>query len=324
MKLISDAYLYQHLENYNKTILKYLLSAQRVDKSPDKFSDIIYAIKKQANSVLLKVLLSDKVVLMMDANGGMSRAFKVMYAKDASDPNKPKKVFIDCTDLIIEENGVYVCKKIGYLISYLISAMAYIIYYNNPKAIVANNTMSLVGSDIFVNLMLYVFGYLKVPITYADNKERMSFVLAEYYMYCVLGNDSESIVYNTAKKISKIQDKNTCDYLHTLFSFTFKEGEANIYTFLNKFSEVFLDQKDKLDTKTKSLLTVEALAHRWMYAYGAGTFLGLECFVPFSAIISDCYTGAFINQQNTIEKVGGSKSITKFTNELLQIGGENA
>lgn len=325
MKLISDAYLYSK-SDYNKRIFEYLMTADRVDKTASVFSDVIYAIKKQASSVLLKVLMSNKIVLMIDdKKGGMSRAFKVMYVKDVKETSKPKKVFIDCTDIIVNVNGTYVCKKAGTLISYLTTAMTYILYYNNPKSILTNNTILKNGASIFTDLSLYVLSYLKIPITYNDNKERMSFVLSEYFMYCIAGVSANEIVYNTAKKISGIKEKNTCDYLHTLFSFTFDEGHADIKKFIAKFAEVFLDQhEDDPVDKNKNKLTVEAFAHRWMYAFGAGTFLGLECFVPFSQIVTDCCNGAFLNQQNTIEKIAGSKNIHTFTVELLKVGGENA
>lgn len=325
MKLISDAYLYRQSE-YNKRIFEYLMTAERIDKSSDVFSDVIYSVKKLASPILLKVLLSDKIVLVTDdAKGGMSRAFKVMYVKDVKSHNRDKKVFIDCTGIIKNTNGVYTCSKTSSLIAYLMTAMTYIIYYNNPKAIVSNNTIVTTGANIFVDLSLYVLSYLKMPITYMDNKERMSFVIAEYFMYCVMGTKSDEIIYNTAKKISGITEKKTCDYLHALFSYTFDEGTADIEKFIKKFAEVFLDQHDgDVPSKTRIMLTVEAFTHRWMYAYGAGTFLGIECFVPFSAIVTDCYSGAYINQQNTIEKIGSSKMIVKFSNELLKIGGENA
>ena len=323
MKVISDSYLYK-VTDYNKEIFKYLMEADRVDKNDSSFQDIVYAVKQQATSVLLKVLLSNKVVLMVRENG-ISRAFKVIYVKDIKEDKDVKKVFIDCSGIISIENGVYKCKKVGVLISYLTAAMTYIIYYNNPKLITGSVTLMKNGAGAFADMMLYVFGYLKVPITYADNKERMSFVLAEYYLLCVEGVAPGETIYNVAKQISGIKDKKICDYLHTLFSFTFEDGAADFNQFLMKFAEVFLDQKEgSISPKNRAKLTVDSFVQRWMYAYGPSTFLGLECFVPFSQILTDCYNGAFINQQNTIEKVAGSKTVLNFTNELLRIGGENA
>lgn len=326
MKKVSDSYLYQ-VADYNKKIFEYLMSTERVDKNADGFADVVYAVKKQANSILMKVLLSDKVVLMIDPNNkGVSRPFKVLYVKDVKDRKQKRKVFIDCTGVIAYNNGEYTCKKITTMIAYLMTAMTYIIYYNNPNLVIGNHTIMKNGASAFVDMMLYVLGYLKAPITYADNKERMSYVLAEYYAYCIAGCSTDGDYgYNLAKQISGIKDKRTCDYLHTLFSFTFAGGECKLDKFIEKFAEVFLEQtKDAPVHKNRNPLTVEAFAHRWMYAFGPSTFLGLECFVPFAQMLTDCYSGAFINQQNTIEKVAGSKIVVAFTNELLKVGSENA
>ena len=323
MKKISDSYMYGVI-NYGKNIFDFLMSAERVDTKSDAFADVIYAVKKQANTLLLKVLLSEKVVLLMHPKG-VSRAFKVIYCKDIKEKRTKRRVFIDCTGVISFENGVYTCKKVGTLVSYLTTAMTYIMYYEKPNAIINNNTLTKTGVNIFVDLMLYVLGYLKAPISFNDNKEKMSFVLAEYYQLCILGADSRSETpFNIAKQISGITAKNTCDYLHTLFSFTFDDGKCNFNDFLKKFAEVFLDQKEDDGRPAKNKLTVDSFSQRWMYAYGPGTILGLECFVPFSQIVTDCANGAYLNQQNTIEKVAGAKNITSFYNELLKVGSENA
>lgn len=326
MKKVSDSYLYQ-VADYNKKIFEYLMSAERVDKNADGFADVVYAVKKQANSILMKVLLSDKVVLAIDPNNkGVSRPFKVIYVKDVKDRKQKRRVFIDCTGVIAYNNGEYTCKKITTLIAYLMTAMTYIIYYNNPNLVIGNHTIMKNGASAFTDMMLYVLGYLKAPITYADNKERMSFVLTEYYAYCIAGCSADGDYgYNLAKQVSGIKEKKTCDFLHTLFSFTFNGGECKLDKFIEKFAEVFLEQtKDAPVHKNRTPLTVEAFAHRWMYAFGPSTFLGLECFVPFSQILTDCYSGAFINQQNTIEKVASGKVVVAFTNELLKVGSENA
>lgn len=324
MKRLSDSYLYKMVD-YGKDIFSYLMGSERIDKHTDGFNDIVYTIKKQAPPILLKVLLSDKVVLLLSKKGA-PLPFKVIYVRDIKDDNKEKRrVFIDCIKVIENDNGIYTCKKSGNLISYLTTAMTYILYYNSPKSIQTNSTLTRTGAEAFTDMMIYVLGYLKVPVSYIDNKERMSFVIAEYYQTCVLGVENSETVYNVAKQVSGIKEKKTCDYLHTLFSFVF-ENDCDINKFLIKFAEVFMDQKenDTNSPKNRIRLTLDTFVQRWMYAYGPGTFLGLECFVPFSQILTDCYTGAFLNQQNTIEKVARGKIITGFSNELLKIGGENA
>ena len=325
MKLISDSYLYQTAD-YNKELFKYIMEAERVDKNSKAFDDIVFAVKQQATAVLLKVLMSNKVVLMI-RDPGISRAFKVLYLRDIKNDSKDKKVFIDCSGVIKKaDNGSYKISKVGAQISYLTAAMVYIIYYNNPRLITSSASLMKNGASAFTDMMLYTLGYLKVPVTYADNKERISFVMSEYYLLCVEGvSSSGDTVYNIAKQVSGIKDKKICDYLHSLFSFTFDDGAADFNKFLAKFAEVFLDQKEgMISPKNRARLTTDSFVQRWMYVFGPGTFLGLECFVPFSQILSDCYSGAFINQQNTIEKVASSKVVVSFTNELLKVGSENA
>ena len=87
-----------------------------------------------------------------------------------------------------------------------------------------------------------------------------------------------------------------------------------------------MDQKenDTNSPKNRIRLTIDAFVQRWMYAFGPSTIFALECFVPFSQMLTDCYTGAFLNQQNTIEKIARGKIITSFSNELLRVGGENS
>lgn len=322
MKKLSDSCFYDKLD-YEKPLFNYLIGAHRVDKNSDSFTDIVYDVKRQStNSVLVKVLLSKRVVLMIDQKG-ISRAFKVIYSTDPKNRADKHKVFIDCTGIITFENGEYKIKKVSYLISYLITAMTYVTYYNLPKVIISNSVLIKSSTEAFVDLMLYVLGYLKVPITYNDNKERMSFTLAEYYQVCVVGKEPGESVYNLAKSVSKIKEKKTCDYLHTIFA-QFLTYDFPFDKFLSKFAEIFLGQDDtQISPKNRAKLTADAFVQRWMYAYGPSTFLALDCFVPFSQLLTDTYVGAYLNQQNTIEKVVG-KNFTTFTNELIKVGSENA
>lgn len=324
MKKISDSYLYKSID-YSKQLFSYLMSAERVDKSSQGFADINYSVKKQSQLVIHKVLMSNKVVLMLSPKG-VTRVFKVIYVKDPKDNNN-RKVFIDCADVIKYENGEYVCKKISTLISYLTAAMIYVIYYNNPKSITNNSVIVKLGASAFADLMLYTLGYLKIPISYNDNKQRMIFALAEYYQVCVLGLENSEGVMHVAKLISGIKEQRTCDYLHTSFGFILDPINCDLKKYIVKFAEVFLDQKEDhtgIVPKNKIRLTTDAVVQQWAYGFGPGTIFGLECFVPFAQMLTDCFNGAYLNQQVTIEKVAKSKVITQFTTELLRIGAENS
>ena len=323
MKLTSDSFLYQSFD-YGRELHLYLTSADVIDKNSASFADIAYDIKmRQVSPIIMKVLMSNKVVLLLP-NKGVSRALKVMYAKNVTSIDKnDKKVYIDCSGIITFDNGKYKCKSIMTLVSYILTAMVYIIYYEKPELLLNDITVAQASTDAFVDMMLYILGYLKVPVTLGDNKERMSFAIAEYFLYCVFGKDNEDIIFNIAKKSSKIKDKKDCDYYHTRFYDAIDSGKGNIDTFLKKFAEVFLGQKeDGSAVPGRASLTTDTFVQRWMYSFGAGTFLGLELFVPFTEIITDCYVGAYINQQNTIEKVVGSKNVVRLTNQLLKIGSD--
>lgn len=326
LKIFSDSYLYGEAK-YEREIFNYLMSSDTIDKESDAFSDILYQVKtRQTNPVILKVLMSSKVVLML-ANKPMPRSFKVLRAVDVKrnqSNSKDRKIFIDCTDLIKMDGGVYKCKNIGVFMSYLISAMTYVLYYERPDAIVRNSTLTESGTNAFVDLMLYALGYLKVPVSFGDNKEQMSYALATYYQRCILCKNEES-VWQMAKKVSKLDPKK-CDYLRTILSLFYDEARFNgkfctINDFVIKFAKIFMDQDET--SKDPNRLTTDALVQRWMYAYGPGTYIGLEVFPPFAAMITDCYVGAYVNQQNTIEKIVG-RSLAEFTNALIAIGSDNA
>lgn len=316
-KIFSDSYLYSKME-YERSLFNFLMNAVPIDKKSSAFEEIVYQIKnRQVNAVLSKVLESNKVNLVL-SNKPNPRMFKVIYAKDIKDTNE-KKVFIDCTGMIELKDGVYKCKNYAGLMSYIISAMTYILYYNIPQTIVNNSTLTEFGTEIFVDLMLYVLGYLKLPITFSNNKEKYTYSLAQYYQYCILGRNTDSVDI-LAKKISKLAP-NEVNYVNGLFAGFYEEpNKITIDKYVDKFVSVFLETTG-LNTNTR--LDTSVLSEKWMYLFGPGTIFGLELFVPFASIITDCFVGGYINMQNTIEKIAGRK-INTFTTELLKIGSENA
>ena len=320
MKLTNEAFLYQKAD-YGKEIYNYLMTAVHIDKKSDAFADVLYNVKmRQTSPVLSKVLMSDKVILAIGKKD-LTRGFRVLRAKDPRDKNGTRKVYIDCTNIIVEKDGIYKCNNIPVLISYLITAMTYVIYYEQPELITRNADIVKSGTEAFVDLFLYVLGYLKVPVTYADNKEKMSYVIAKYFQFCVLGKTEESSVVNLSKKISKI-DMKKAQYLDILFDDLFENPRnTTINDFIILFAQVFLNQNKDYTGADK--LDIDSFVSRWMYMIGQGTFLGLELFVPFSAILTDCYVGAYINQQNTIEKIV-ARNVAEFTTTLLKVGSENA
>ena len=321
-KVLSDSYLYAKTD-YSKEIFNYLMTADIIDKNSEAFADVLYEFtKRQISPVLVKVLKSNKVVLTIGKKA-MMRPFKVFREADVKRgaDDRVQKIFVDCTDLIVMEGSQYKCKNIQVLISYIINAMTHVMYYAIPDKLLMNTTLTESGSDAFIDMMLYLLGYLKVPVTYADNKDKMAYALAMYYQRCILYKEDSDTIRQICKKLSKL-DNRKADYMATVFTSFFNDNpNCSIDAFVVEFARVFMNQQP--DEKSETKLTSNAVISRWMYGFGPGTVFGLEFFPAFAAILSDCYVGAYINQQNTIEKIVGN-NVAKFTNTLLSLGSDNA
>ena len=319
MKRMSDSYLYQG-SGYNRDLYSFIVGSTRIDPTQKEFEDIVYNVRmRQVSPSLVKILLSNKVVLCTDNNRGMSRAFKVFQAVDPKSRVKDdRKIFIDCTGLIENKNGVYVCKNIGILISYLVAAMGIGLYYGANATMLSNSTIVKTATAAFVDMALYTMGFLKVPVTIDDNKANLSFIIAEYFLFNVLQNTNASTNFAVAKSIS---GTNAADSLHMQFADVLVGGKCDIDKFIKSIQRIYLNQ-DEAKMKTSSFST-ENFVEKWAYLFGPSTYLGLELFTSFSEAITDCFVGSYINQQNTIEKIVGGKNIIKYSNELLKIGSDN-
>ena len=72
----------------------------------------------------------------------------------------------------------------------------------------------------------------------------------------------------------------------------------------------------------QSKLTIDTVVEKWLFLYGPGTVFGMELFPAFSAMLTDCYIGAYVNNQKTIEKVAGQHMV-QFCKSILQIGADS-
>ena len=83
----------------------------------------------------------------------------------------------------------------------------------------------------------------------------------------------------------------------------------NIKLFIDKLSDVL---------KIPSL-KVDNVVDKWMFLFGVNTVFGLEYFPALSAMLTDAYVGAYINNQKTIEKVVGN-TLVQYTKAVLNKG----
>lgn len=311
VKNFGDSYLYK-IGNFEKSLMEFMMSAEVINKNHPSFEDIKYEVKRrQVTSSLMKVLMSENVVLLK-GNTGLSRAFKVFAAKDIISGDNRTKVFIDVTDIIkTDTSGNYtiVSRNVDILVSHLLNAMNTFIYWVQPNRLLNNTTLVESGTKAFADMFTYVIDYLRVGGV--DNvRERTKYMSALYYQCGLLCKDLTDSVRNRARKISGLNQRES-DIVESLMG---PDPFKNIYTFVEALTKVLrIDGQLKLDN----------FIEKWGFIYGTGTQYGTELYTCFASILTNAYVGAYINNQKTIEKVLG-RTLVEFTNALFRIGSELA
>ena len=311
LKNFGDSYLY-NVGNFEKALMTFMMSSEVIDKNHPSFEDIKYEIKRrQVTSSLLKVLMSNNVVLLK-GNIGLSKAFKVFAAKDIISGDKQTKVFIDVTDIIRSDtSGNYTINQrtVDILVSHLLNAMNTFIYWVQPNRLLNNTTLVDTGTKAFSDMFTYVIDYLRVGGV--DNvRDRTKYISALYYQCGLLCKDLTDSVRNRARKISGISQREA-DIIETLMG---PEPFKDINTFVFALSKVL---------RIEGQLKLDNVIEKWGFVYGSGTQYGTELYTSFASIITNAYVGSYINNQKTIEKVLG-RTLTEFTNALFKVGSELA
>lgn len=305
-KKVNSTYIFSmYNDKYEKSIFEFIMEARRVDTKSEEFEDIVYDVsRRQVSSSLVKVLKSSHIVLAISPSN-LSKSLKVFSANDVKG-DKQLKVWIDCSNIISLDKGKYICHNVDMLISYLVDAMVTYIYNVKETAITKNSNLTRLGSEAFSKIFCYIMDYLYKTNNMRDMKERISFMSILYYNDCILGKPYNSDgTIAIAKKIANISDREAMSIIVDI-----KDD-----SFLNlKFFVEALSKELRL-----SKLSTEIIVEKWMYIFGSGTVFGLEMFPAFSALITDAYVGAYINNQKSIEKVLGG-TMVQFAKEILQIG----
>ena len=306
-KVYSSTYLYGKFP-YEEKIFKFLMTANQISTADDKFEDVKFEFKKrQANGALLKVLCSNNVHLMTAVDGvPLNRQFRVFCSKDPKTKSEDYKVFVDCTGLIVlDKSGKYVCKEIDILVSYIINARVCMIYHKAEKEI---TSVTFVEDTMraFSALFTHVIDYLYKISTIPSTKTKCQYLACMYFIKNILGRDFNEGYKHIAAKIVDVSEReqemiiNQCD----------EEDFDNIRLFSEKLSNLLKCPNLKIDN----------VIEKWMYLYGTSTVFGLEYFPALSAMLTDAYQGAYLNNQKTIEKVVGN-TLVSYTKNVLSKGG---
>lgn len=307
-KKVSDTYLYK-VGEYEKRLYKWFIESTVIDKDDESIQDIRYDVKRGQNTtVLLKVFDSRNVVLLKN-NVAQPRAFKVFAADDVKSGDKKRKVFIDVTDVITFANGRYEIKPrdLDKFVSYLMTALCYLIYYADPDRIVNNSSLIDTGNEAFSKLFTYCIDSLRIGGV-DKVREKTLYLSSLYYQSNLLGKDFTSSVENRAKRVSGLNSR----------EIEMLDAQLN--------SDAFKDIKCFVDALAKVLrcegsLKIDNFVERWYFLFGSGTQFSMELYPAFSSLLTNAYNGAYLNNQKTIEKVLG-RTLIEYTLALLRLGSE--
>lgn len=296
-KTYADCFLYKKYPQYGGILLDAIMRSDRIDKESKEFEEVVYEIKRtRVNNSLLKVLTSKNTQLIIPPSP-LPKPFKVFTAKDAKEDKDTVKVFIDCSNVIRQDtNGYSVSEDI--LVSYLINAEVSLIYSLRPNMIVNKSNVRELSASCFASLFTHIVDYIgKISIVeYA--RDKCLYLSARYFLTNVLMVDNENTIRDISRKIAGITEmkENTYDFMIT-------KNNENPFTDIKALTALIRD------TFKLEKLTVDLIVEKWMYLYGQGTAFGLEFFPAFSAMLTDAYSGAYINNQKTIDKICGRNMI---------------
>lgn len=305
-KTFSNTYLYNKA-NHEKFIFDYLMNATEINKLDPSFEDIRYDVKRRQVSSSLVKILDSKGVILLTHNTPLPKAFKIITAKDVKGDNK-LKVFIDCSDLIKNINGKYVCNNIDILVAYLASAMNQYIYYIDPKRLLMREEIIKNGAACFSTMFTNIVDYLHKVSTIQSTRDKCLYLSSVYYLVNILKKDFNDNTKHIAREISGLSEREEELLIIQLSEHAFD----NINYFVDECNSILKIGK----------LTLDLFIEKWIYLYGVGTHFALELYPSFATVLINAFVGCYLNNQKTIEKITG-RDMVAFVNAILRVGGES-
>lgn len=293
---------------YEENIFRFLVNANRIDKDTDKFEDIKYEFKKrQIDSCLLKVLMSKNVILCVSDTTPLNTQFRVICARDPKfKSNTDYKIFIDCTGLIImDKDGIYKCRNIDILISHIVNAMTTMIYHKAENQILSTQLVSDT-MEAFCNLFTYIIDYLAKISVIPSSKSKCQFLSCMYFTENIIQKEFNNNYQHIAGRITNLSEREQ----EMIMAQCDEKDFESIKSFVEKLADLI----------KVPALKVDNVIDKWMYLYGSNTVFAIEYYPALSAMLTDAYCGAYINNQKTIEKVVGN-TLVSYTKNVIAKGG---
>ena len=303
LRTYSDSYLYSKYPEYNKKLFAAIMNDPVIDKSTDNFQNVVYEVTRtRVSEAIVRILTSTNTVLL-DCESPLPKAFKVFCARDMRTAAKQIKVFIDCSSIITKNktNMGYTVDEMK-LVSYLVDAAVCMIYHRKFDTIARNRALIYSAATCFAKCFTFIVDYLVKVSIQESSKSKSLYLSAMYFLEGIL-NFSHSHAMEMACKIAEVSSREA-EMINILVEKAstvpgVSNKDTNPYDDLRRFINIV---RDVLKLNRKSF-TIDIVVDRWLQHYGVSTILALEYFPAFSAMMTDCYNGAFINHQRAIETV---------------------
>lgn len=286
---ISKCYLYSKMNGYTKVMADAILHAKRIDRNTTEFAeDVGLEIKRSKAPVYLLKILNSKNTHLLQPENPLPKPIRVFAAKDIKG-NKKINAFIDISNIITETNNNRYKVNTSVLIAYLLSAKHNMMYYGIPGAFSNKSQLVLLETRAFAKLFTHVIDYLGNISVIPENREKMMYLSAEYFLYNHLKLTDEDKIHEIAMRVADIT-----------------ESQQNIFNIVSDGKDLktlpgFVDAVKTIFKMNK--LTLSLVIEKWMFLYGAATVLSLEFLPSFLTMITDAYSGVYLNNQKSIEKI---------------------
>lgn len=286
---ISSCYLYSKMTGYTKVMANAILNAKRIDKDTTEFAeDVGLELKRSKAPIYLLKILNSKNTHLLLPEDPMPKPIRVFAAKDIKD-SKKMNAFIDCSSVITEANNNRYKVNPSILIAYLLSAKHNMMYYGIPGAFSTKSQLVILETRAYAKLFTHVIDYLGNISVIPENREKMLYLASKFFLYNHLKLTDDDKVNEVAMKVADIT-----------------ESQQNIFNIATEGKDVktlpgFVDTVKTIFKMDK--LTLSLVIEKWMFLYGAATVLGLEFLPSFLTMITDAYSGVYLNNQKSIEKM---------------------
>ena len=203
---ISKCYLYSKMNGYTKVMADAILHAKRIDRNTTEFAeDVGLEIKRSKAPIYLLKILNSKNTHLLQPENPLPKPIRVFAAKDIKG-NKKINAFIDISNIITQTNNNRYKVNTSVLIAYLLSAKHNMMYYGIPGAFSNKSQLVLLETRAFAKLFTHVIDYLGNISVIPENREKMMYLSAEYFLYNHLKLTDEDKIHEIAMRVADITE----------------------------------------------------------------------------------------------------------------------